>query len=166
MARPVTLDPYQNFRFGLRLSKADDWIGFCSIVIVPSGPGVGAGTLELEKAWSEEFLSILKLGKTDLNIGVWHLTEEIQSKDPAFQIDIRGADFSRARLGQIGLDAVGQQRRERRGLEQPIEDPWTTVMIGRITVDYERMDVSIKDTSFKGLKVGAVSVRGAGPVFM
>ncbi len=158
VARAVETDPYMNFRFGLRTSRDSDWIGFSAIGINPTEPGSGAGKLELEKAWGEEFLALLNLGKTNLNIGIWHITEDFagHKDEPSCQIDLHDVDFRRALMSQIWLDAMGQQKRENRGLK--VEHPqWTSVMLGKLTVPYGRADFHVKETSFKGRTNGAVA---------
>jgi len=163
MARAVSTDPYMNFRFGLRLTKDSEWLGFSAIGISPNKPGQGPGTLELEKTLGEEFISLLNLGKTGLNIGIWHIAEEFGGKDPDFQIDIHGADFGNATMGQICLDAMSRQKRESR--DEKV-DPRTRVLLSKLTVPYERLDMYVKETSFKGGQTGQRPVRASHSVIM
>lgn len=166
MARAIGTDPYMNFRFALRTARGEPWIGFSSISIMPEKPGSGAGTVELEKAWGEEFVSLLDLGKTGLNIGIWHITEAFgeHAEEPSFQIDLHGADFRQACVGQIWLDAMGQQKRDARG-EKPDHSQWTSVMVGKIKLPYERADFYVKETSFKG-RPGDSVARTNRPIIM
>lgn len=155
MARAIQLDPYMNFRFGLRLSREDPWIGFTAIGIYPDQVGNGGGTLELEKAMDEEFIRLMSLGKTSVNIGIFHFTEEWPNDNPRFQIDLHGVAFNEAHARGIKLDAMPSSQRRDRG-EEPA-DPRTGVLLSSMSVRYDHCDWYVKETSFKGRPGGSVA---------
>lgn len=154
MARAISTDPYMTFRFALRLSRESPWIGFSAIEVCPEAPGCGAGSLKLEKSMGEEFLSIMKLGKTNLNIGIFHISEALNPAcaDPDFQIDIHGANFTKLMMSPIVLDAMARKQRQARGDKEPPE-PNSAVLLATIRVPYDRADFHIKETSFKSATV-------------
>lgn len=163
MARAIHLDPYMNFRFGLRLSREDPWIGFTAIGIYPDQTGTGSGRLELEKAMDEEFVKLMDLGKRSVNIGIFHITEEWPSDDPQFQIDLHGVAFNEAFMGGIKLDAMSRTARKERG-DAPA-DHRTGVLLTSLSVSYDRCDWYVKETSLKGRPGGPVA-RTSRPVVM
>jgi len=166
MASVIDTDPYMNFRFGLRLTRESKWIGFSAIEISPKTPGNGGGTLELEKAWDEELLGLLNLGKINVNVGIWHVTEEFGGKDPGFQIDLHGVNFQQAFIGTINLDAMPASKRLSLSEIAPEDVQKTRVLLGKITAHYDRSDFHIKETSFVGKAAPQSSTGLSGPVYM
>ena len=164
MARAISTDPYMDFRFGLRLDSESAWIGLSAISITPKDPGSGAGSLALEKAWGEELLTLLNLGKTNVNIGIWHISEDFGGKDPEFQIDVHGVDFQQAMIGQINLDAMSATKRLSHPDTSREEARKTRVLLGSITMDYDRCDFYIKETSFKGKPQRSVVSKARPPI--
>ena len=138
MARAISTDPYMNFRFGLRLGPKMPWIGLTKMLITPTGIARNAGTIRLEKAFGEELIELMNAGKTDVNIGVFHIQEERPCDNPEFQIDLFGVNFSSARLSPIQFDAMGGR-----------EDQTTGVLLGELVASYDRCEMTVKKTKLK-----------------
>jgi hypothetical protein len=111
MARAVQTDPHMNFRFGVRHNRISPWVGFTEVYIVPALNGKG-GTLHLRKQLGSDFMNFMNDVGSQLNIGVFHLSEEIGCPDPRLQIDLHGVRYTDGELGPIKLDATSRYPNE------------------------------------------------------
>lgn len=111
MARAIQTDPHMNFRFGVRHNRISPWIGFSEVYIVPALNGKG-GVLHLRKHLGSDFINFMNEVGSQLNIGVFHISEEHDCADPRLQIDLHGVRWADGELGPIKLDAKGGDPRE------------------------------------------------------
>ena len=132
MARSINTDPYHNFRFGVRFEQGQPWLGFQEVTITPDKLKDGPGTIRFTKAYGPELDEFLSSTCTRLNVGLWHITEELGSADPASQMDFFGVQPRQCQMGPIRLDARG-------GMD---EDHKTSVLLVEIKMRYQRMKMS------------------------
>jgi len=132
VARSISRDPYHNFRFGVRFEQGHPWLGFQEVTITPDKLKGGPGTIRFTKAYGPELDEFLSSDHTRLNIGLWHITEELGSADPASQMEFFGVQPKQSQMGPIRLDARG-------GMD---EDHKTSVLLVEIKMRYQRMVMS------------------------
>lgn len=134
MARSIELSPYMNFRFGVRHDERSPWLGFTAVDIIPGVNGK-KGVLHLKKHLGPDFVDFLCRVGDRLNIGVFHVDEEIACDSPQFQINLYGLSRAEMELGNISLDAMGGP-------------PETQVLQTDVVLTFERMEMRNRGSSF------------------
>jgi hypothetical protein len=135
MSQAVQTDPFMNFRFGVRHDRNPPWIGFTEVYIVPNVAGGGGGVLHLRKHLGSDFINFMNDVGSQLNIGVFHISEKNGCPDPRLQIDLRGVRWADGELGPIKLDAKGG-------------DPREQVLQTEVAFEFEWMEMRDQDASF------------------
>ena len=83
MARAVSQDPFQCFRFAPRVGFGGKPMGVSKVEVLPGIPWSGRGEVHVTSAWKPEIIEFAKISQPfPLVVGVYHITDECGANAP------------------------------------------------------------------------------------